>query len=457
MKQSRLTELVEAAATEFEVPGAAVGVLLDGEENVASHGVTNVEHPLPVDERTLFHIASVTKTFTATAIMRLVAEGRVELDAPVRRYLPDLPLSDESVADRITVARVLNHTAGLDWNLPVPTGQDESLADFVARTGELEMIAAPGERSSYSQAGYNLLGRLIEQVTGQSFEVAMTTLVLEPAGLTNTFFDLDEVLVRRFAVGHNPDQDGRMVPARPWRAWRATHRGNLPGGGIVSSASDLLRWARFHLDTRNAVLPAEILTSMRAETVSLRASSLGDAIGICWFLRDVDGVRTAGHGGSGNGQFAELLLVPERGFAVVSLSNAGPDGYPFNQAIVRRTLEHWLGVLDRDPEPLPYDPVRAREVVGHYENDVMRAIVAEDGARVTFAVDIKPEVRESSDTEMPPGYPAAELGFLPEREDEYIITEGGLQGQRGYFSRDDSGVIVGIDLGGRLFGRASDA
>ena len=91
---------------------------------------------------------------------------------------------------------------------------------------------------------------------------------------------------------------------------------------------------------------------MKEPTAALRGSNLGDAIGIGWFLRDVDGVRTVGHGGSANGQFAELLIVPERDFAVVSLSNAGPDGIPFNQAVVRWALETYLGVIDRDPEPL---------------------------------------------------------------------------------------------------------
>ena len=95
---------------------------------------------------------------------------------------------------------------------------------------------------------------------------------------------------------------------------------------------------------------------MKEPTVELHGSTLGDAFGICWFLRDVDGVRTVGHGESAHGQFAELLTVPERNFAVVSLSNAGPNGIPFNQAVVRWAIEHYLGVVDRDPEPLPMTP-----------------------------------------------------------------------------------------------------
>src|SRR5215216_4580246 len=105
---------------------------------------------------------------------------------------------------------------------------------------------------------------------------------------------------------------------------------------------------------------------MKEPTAKLRASTLGDAIGISWFLRDVGGVRTAGHGGSANGQFAELLLVPERDFAVVSLANSNPGGIPANKAVLRWALEHHLGLIEEDPEPMPYDGARAREVVGRY-------------------------------------------------------------------------------------------
>ncbi|GAA3607500.1 hypothetical protein GCM10022419_110510 [Nonomuraea rosea] len=455
MSQENLSEFVEAAAKEFGIPGVAVGVLAGGREFHAAHGVTSVDHPLPVDERTLFHLASVTKTFTATALMRLVAEGKVDLAAPVRRYVPELRLADEEAAARITVLNLLNHTAGLDWNLIDAGAEDGSLAAFVTKLAELPLIAPPGARASYSQAGYNLAGRIIEKVTGLPYEKAVAALVLEPVGLSNTFFELDDVVVRRFAVGHNRDEDGELRFAQPWKANPAHARGDNPGGGIASSVSDLLRWARFQLGDGDGVLPAGALRQMRESTIELRASTLGDAFGICWFLRDVDGVRTIGHGGSGNGQFAELLIVPEHDFAVVSLANAGPDGYAFNQAVVRWALEHHLGVVARDPEPIPYDDTRASEVAGRYESDAMNLDLATDGHRLTLAVGIKPELRQASEAEMPPDYPPAAIGFLPGDGDEYIITEGGLKGQRGYFSRGDGGAVVGVDLAGRLFTRAT--
>ncbi|MFG3224112.1 serine hydrolase domain-containing protein [Kitasatospora sp. NPDC048194] len=454
MSHKQVSEFVAATAEELGIPGVAVGILADGQESFVSHGVTSVDHPLPVDERTLFHLGSVTKTFTATALMRLVAQGAVELDAPVRRYVPELRLADEQAAERITVLNLLNHTAGLDWNLVDPGEEDGTLAGFVGRLARLPLVAPPGTRASYSQAGYNLAGRIIENVTGRGYEQAVAALLLEPLGLSNTFFDLDEVMVRKFAVGYNRDAHGALRAARPWKSSPAGARGNNPGGGIASSVSDLLAWARFHLGDGAGLLPAGTLHGMRERTVELRGSSLGDGFGIGWFLREVDGVRTVGHGGSGNGQFADLVIVPERNFAVVALA-AGPDGYVLTQAVVRRALEHHLGLVERDPQPLAHDERRAREVAGRYENDVMNLDVRTDGTRLTLAVGIKPEVRAASDVELPADYPAATMGFLSGDGDDYLVTEGGLTGQRGYFTRDSAGTVLGVDLGGRLFGRAA--
>jgi CubicO group peptidase (beta-lactamase class C family) len=460
MSEEVLSGFVEETATKLGIPGVAVGVWTGGEEHYQCFGVTSVENPLPIDPDTAFVLGSVSKTYTATTVMRLVAEGRVQLDEPVRRYVPELNLADEQAAAQITVLNLLNHTAGLGVRLIVETGDgDDALARYVARLPELELIAAPGTRASYSQAGYNLLGRVIEKVTGLTFERAVATLVFEPLGLGHSFYAPKDVLTHRFAVGHNLREDGTLLVAREWK----DTRGNNPGGALASSVSDQLRWARFHLgdgrgESGQRVLPVDVVRQMKEPTVELPGSSLGDSFGICWFLRDIDGVRTVGHGGSANGQFAELLLVPERDFAVVSLSNAGPEGgLAFNQAVLRWALEHYLGVVERDREPLPFDQARAMEIVGNYEVNAMTVTIATDGSRLTIAAGIKPEVREASDIEMPPDLPPAEVGLLPGDADEFIVTEGGMKGMRGFFTRDDSGAVVGLDIAGRIYRRAPSA
>jgi CubicO group peptidase (beta-lactamase class C family) len=445
-----LAGFVRETAGRRGVAGAAVGVWHGGREVFASYGVTSVENPLPVTQHTLFLIASVTKTFTATAVMRLVADGTIALDAPVRRYVPELMLADERAADQITVLNLLNHTSGLDWGVIGDFGEgDDALARYVSELAGLELIAPPGTRASYSQAGFNLAGRIVEKVTGLTYEKAVASLVFSPAGLSGSFFDRDDIMTRRFAVGHNRGEDGTLSVGRLWRR----SRGDNPGGGIASSAGDMLRWARFHLGSGvPGVLPADVLRQMREPTTALSGSSLGDAIGVGWFLREVDGVRAAGHGGSANGQFADLLLVPERGFAVVALCNEGPDGIPFNQAVVRWALQEYLGLTDRDPEPLPFDEAHAREVAGRYENEVMTFTVgiAGDGQRMglRMQVRIKPEIRAAADKEPPPDPAPFDVGLLP--RDEYVVTDGEYVGQRGFFTRDASGAVTGVDLAGRL-------
>ena len=456
MSQETLSGFAASAAERSGVPGVAAAVWADGREAYACHGVTSIENPLPVDPDTIFVVGSVTKTFTATAVMRLVAEGKVDLDAPVRRYVPEFTLKDERAAAAITVLNLLNHTAGLDWRMNAETGEgDDALALYVARMAESEPIAPPGARASYSQVGYNLAGRVIEKVTGLTFERAVATLLFEPLRLSHTFFATADVMTRRFAVGHNVGEDGALSVARQWKDTRA----NNPGGDAGSSVADLLRWARFHLgdgraETGEQVLPAAVLRQMRQQTAELRGSSLGDALGIGWFLRDIGGVRAVGHDGSANGQFASLLTVPERDFAVAVLSNAGPDsGLAVNQAVVRWALEHHLGVADRDAQPLPHDAARAAEIAGIYENDMMRVTFRTDGAGLTAEFTIKPEIRAATGTELPPDMPPADLGLLPGGTDEYIITSGGLKGQRGFFTRDHDGQITAADMAGRKFTR----
>jgi CubicO group peptidase (beta-lactamase class C family) len=204
-------ELSNAAAemaSEFGIPGVAAGVLIAEREDIACHGVTSVENPLTVDRDTLFGVGSVSKTFTATAVMRLVAQGHVELESPVRRYLPDLALSDAHTAATVTVLNLLNHTSGLDWGLQFDSGEgDDALARYVANMINIPVLAPPASRASYSQAGFNLAGRIIETVTGLTFEDAVASLVLRPLGLTHSFYAHEDVMTRRFAVAHRREDD----------------------------------------------------------------------------------------------------------------------------------------------------------------------------------------------------------------------------------------------------------
>lgn len=452
VRQSPMAGFVAQLAVKHKIPGGAVGIWTKGKEYLACHGVTDLNQPAPIEPGTPFVIASVTKTFTATAMMRLVADRQVELHAPVQRYLPDFAVADASAAARITVLNLLNHTSGLDWRAPDrPDNSDNALARYVAALRDQQLIAPPGARTSYSQTGYNVAGRVIEVVTGMTYERAIATLLLEPLRLEHSTFALREAITGPVSMGHNVLADGTLTVANHWKDTRA----NNPGGGLAASVRDLLTWAHFHLaGDGGQVLPAKELRQMRNPTAKLVGSSLGDAVGIGWFLRDVGDVRAFGHAGSANGQFAEVLIVPDKDFAVVTIANSGPDnGLAFNRDIVQAGLESVAGVTERKAKVMRYKRGVADEYAGVYENEIMRATFINTGKALTAEFAIKPDVRANATTELPPDMPAAPVALLRGEQDHYIVTDGGLKGQRGYFSRDASGKITSVDMAGRVFTR----
>jgi CubicO group peptidase (beta-lactamase class C family) len=281
-EQDALAAKVRELATELDVPGVAVGIVHRGVEQYAFSGVTSIKNPLTVDEATLFQFGSTGKTFTATAIMRLMERGDLDLDAPVRTYLPEFALQDENVAREATVLNLLNHTAGWEGDLSDNTGDgDDALERYVALMKDIKQVTPLNATVSYNNASLSVAGRIIEKITGKTYEAAMRELVLDPLGLNDTLFFMTEIMMRRFAVGHMQEEDGSIHLAPSW----AIPRGNAPAGGMSATAADQIRWARFHLGDGTAadgtrVLSAESVQRMQQPTVSMPGSALGDHVGI---------------------------------------------------------------------------------------------------------------------------------------------------------------------------------
>lgn len=442
---AELRERLAAAAQRLGVPGAAAGVLLDGREEYAFHGVTSVENPLPVDATTFFQVGSTTKTFTATALMRLVEQGRVELSAPVRRYVPELRLRDEDAAGRVTVLQLLNHTAGWAGDHFLDTGDgDDALARYVASMAELEQVSPPGTIASYNNASLCLAGRVIERVTGRPYETALRELVLDPLGLQQSLIVPAEVMSRRFAAGHTQALGAARV-VRPWRLPRAANA----AGGLASTAADQLRYARFHLGDGEGLLRRETLELMRRPTSGLAGGALGDEVGVSWLLRTAGGVRLVAHGGSTNGQQSAFLMVPERGFAIAVLTNSD-SGAALHRGLVRWALEAYAGVVELDPEPLALPAAELAGFAGEYRTDtrLIAVEVAGDGlvARVRYTPEGLARLRAAFEVPREVLPPMA-LRILP--GDRYAVTDGEATGTRGAFLRRD-GAVVGMDLGGRV-------
>ena len=445
---ARLRTEAAEVAERFQVPGVAVGVLAGGEDHYVFHGVTSLEHPLAVDASTLFQIGSTGKTFTATTIMRLVEAGRIDLDAPVRTYVPELRLKDEDVARRVTVLQLLNHTAGWNGDFFDDTGRgDDALAKYVERMAELDQVSPLGSAPSYNNAALGLAGRVIEKVTGSTYEAAVKELVLVPLGLDESFFFMNDLMTRRFAVGHVNRKDGVEV-ARPWKMARNSN----PMGGLVCTARDQLRWARFHLgDGTSAsgerVLERATLDRMQTPTVAFDGSPLGDFVGISWLLRDVDGVRMVGHGGTTHGQLSAFQMVPARDFAIAVMTNATHGGRVHDH-LVRWALREYAGVeRPGDPEPLPLSEAELAEYAGTYRTDNGTLTVTVDGDRLVGLSEIDPEVLARLWENRPEPEP---IPFRMLDENGFIVVDGPGKGMRGRFVRDDGGAVDGVNFGGRI-------
>src|SRR5579862_9399665 len=211
----RLASLVEQKMREYRIPGVALGVFRDDRVTTRGFGVTNVDDPQPIAPDTIFALASISKTVTATAIVRLSAQGLIDLHAPVQRYLPDFRVADEAASRDVTMLNLLTHTPGWEGQLTVPDHGVNTLADFVAGMRDIPQLAPPGRVWSYNNAGFSVAGRVIEVVTGRSYQDAVRTLVFQPAQLTSATTVLGEVTT--------PLRGRPSRSRRPYRSRAAVH------------------------------------------------------------------------------------------------------------------------------------------------------------------------------------------------------------------------------------------
>lgn len=451
----KLQDKLDSEAKAQGTPGVAVGIYHEGEETYAYHGVTSIENPLPVDENTLFQSGSTGKTFTATAVMRLVEQGLVDLDERVRTYVPELKLRDEEVAANVKVLQLMNHTGGWSGELYTDTGHgDDALERYVALLAEVPQDFPLGLTASYNNAAFSLAGLVIEKVTGKAYEDAVKDLLFEPLGMDHSFYDAADVMTHRFAIGHRKDEELGTVVTRPYR----DARGMNPAGGASQNARDLITWARFHLgDGTSAsgeqIMKKETLDLMKKPTVDISGSGLADHVGICWMLHDYQGVRIVGHGGNTQGHSSAFTTVPERDFAVTVLTNCSTTGGVLKLELRRWALEQIGIAKEPDPEPISLDDEALAEFVGDYETYATLLHVKAGVGMLDLEIEVKPEQAAAlfPDGNVPK-QPPVMVHFLPGGRDRFVYTFEGhdVPPQPGYFARDPSGGIVGIHLGGRL-------
>ena len=443
-----LVALAESRMKSLGVPGAAIGIVHNGVVHIRGVGVTSLDDPLPVTASTVFPIASISKTFAAAAMLRLVEQGKVELDAPVRRYLPTFRVRDEAVSRTVTVRQLLTHAGGWEGQVSGPDRGSETLSNFMASISDLMQVAPSGAAWSYNNVGFSIAGRVIEQVTGKSISDAMTELLIKPLGLGCTGTHPSDFITHRFAVGH-VTRSGVATVQRPFGASMF-----VTTGGIGLCMTDLMTYARFHLGDESGASDASVLSRQSLalmRTPQMKKQATDDEMGIGWHLRSMDGVRTASHGGTLGGHNLLLEIVPERNFAIAVLTNSNV-GWRVIEAVEREALRSYLGltytknqaiahrgVVETLPSatPLAKQPSSA-PFVGTYARPMSTVEVREENGGVVVQV-VQPNGQRGT------VIPIAFFG-----EDRAVVTAGADLGQSVEFVRDTAGRVQWVRLTGRV-------
>jgi CubicO group peptidase (beta-lactamase class C family) len=332
---SRLTEL----ATDAAVPGAVLGIWADGEQTITPYGVLNRATGVEVTADSLFQLGSITKPWTATMIVQLAAEDRLSLDDPVVKLLPGA-----SIDERITVRQLLTHTSGIDGDVFTDTGRgDDCVERYVGLLAEVDQLFAPGAAYSYCNAGFVLLGRIIEVLDGRTWDESLRARLVSPLRLRSTVTLPEEAILHRAALGHLADGS----PVTTWQLPRSIG----PAGLVTASAADLLAFARLHLDD-------DTYAGMREPQVPFPGGAGGVTdLGLAWRLYDWSGRRLFGHDGTTISQLAFLRIDPEARLAVCLLTNSANGPALFDE-IASEVFTHYVGVAAPPaPEPITTDPI----------------------------------------------------------------------------------------------------
>ena len=389
-------ERLSALASEHRVPGAQLGLLRLGagaadEEVSCAHGILNAATGQPVSTDALFQIGSITKVWTATAVLQLADAGALDIDAPVTAVLPGFALSDPAAAEALTVRHLLTHTGGIDGDLFTDTGRgDDAVSAYTAALSEAAVLHAPGATWSYCNSGFSVLGSIIEELTGQTWDAAIRERLFAPLGLERTSTLPEEAILHAVAVGHMrglPDPQ----PAPFW----ALPRGLGPAGCIAAPVGELLRFARLHLTGGLApdgtrILSAESAAAMAAHQADVPVpNGLGDSWGLGWIRFDWPGGPAIGHDGSTVGQDAFLRLVPEAGAAIALLTNGG-GARDLADALFAEAVPALSGAVP-DPafappaEPVSVDPA---PYLGRYAAAAMQLDVTAEGGRPRVRIEL---------------------------------------------------------------------
>lgn len=323
--RTQVDAFVRAYVARWRVPGLSISVVRDGAVLFsAGYGVQSLATGQPATAHTLFHIASVAKTMTSTAIFQLLERGRVDLDDPIVRHLPYFKV-DDARSDAITIRQCLMHTSGIghpvDYGWDTPEFDDESLERHVRGLRSHKLVEIEPSSTSYSDIAFNVLGDLIAKVSGTSYEHYMKQHIFDPLGMTTTTLMAPRATHHGLvATGYEQTEDGSIVESRyPY------NRMHVPCGCIASSAAEMARWMLVNLQRGEVdgvrILQASTYGEMWRMQLHTIGEGGGEAPALGWWINRRHAEKVMQHDGEDDGFVSNLRLWTESGIGVVMLCN----------------------------------------------------------------------------------------------------------------------------------------
>ena len=398
-------EIAKKALSVFSVPGVAVGIFVDGKVVVAKgYGVKNVEKALPVTENTLFAIGSCTKAFTAFILAQLVDEGKLSWDDAVVKYLPEFRLQDPFASPQVTIRDLLAHRTGLArhdmlWGL----NSQFKRADILKALPYLEPACGLREKFQYNNLMYTIAGMVVEKITGQSWEEAVSRRIFIPLGMSNSNTSIDSLQKSEdFSMPYDAKAGKGAIAFRDLQAV-------APAGAINSNVSDMLKWIRLQLSDGiylgNSLVSKERVQEMHTvqmETMNAPPSEeiFAFGYGLGWGTGVYGNKYLLQHQGGIDGFISMVSLVPSEKIGIVVLTNSGSEGSyvaaamsnTILDALLGRPKTDWISFMKKEedqalkakeeevfPEIVSHKtPVRAfEEYVGLYENPAYGPVVVQ--------------------------------------------------------------------------------
>lgn len=388
------------------VPGVSIAVVQDGKLVLAKgYGLANVELSVEATADTVYQLASVTKTFTATAIMMLARDGKLSLDDKITERLSDLP----DAWREVTVRQLLNHTSGIKSYTSVEDFPKMTRKDFTQRE-ILDLVAKdplefqPGEKMSYSNTGYFLLGMLIEKAAGKPYGEFMDERIFRPLGMSHTRANDLRAIIPNRADGYSWDgkelRNGEYVsPTQPFAA-----------GMLVSTVGDLAKW--------DAAIAGRTLLDESTYEEMWKPTSLNDGsesgYGLGWGLSKVNGRRRVSHGGGIPGFSTEFERYPDDGLTVIVLTNSeGGHAEPLARGVAARFVPE---LAEKPAEPIAdQDPSTTDRLKRMFEG-ALRGEIDEDLFTAEAKKRLAPRIRD--DQERLASFGALKSFQLLDRKDE---------------------------------------